>query len=478
MKLNNLSSLVTERQAVKPAARFCDTGVVCTVLMPHAPILVPGVGGARSSAASASCRAMCAAAKLLVNFRPDTVVLISPHSPRQPQAFGLWADNPLQGSFAQFNAPQIEVSLPLDSHLTQAIAAEMDTRGLETWTIRHHSLDHGALVPLWFLAEAGWARPTAILGLNYYGDDGLTTLGKAIAAATQTLSRRVAIVASGDMSHRLTANAPCGFHPQAHQFDESFIHLVRAGDFQRIADISPELRELAAEDVVDSTWIAVSAVNWQSTGHEVLSYEGPFGVGYGVAILFAAKPDALGTEAPNTFLEKSGGATLPGLARRSVETALLKSREQPPSPAGEYLNAQRGVFVTLRQRSGRLRGCVGTITAICPNIVAETWRSARLAALRDGRYASVTLAELTGLRFDVSVIHPATEVLSMTELDPGRYGVIVSTADGRRGVLLPGIQEIQTPEQQLRSARGKGYIDLDEPVTIEKFLVDHFEEPD
>src|SRR5258705_2998512 len=312
--------LVTERQVAKPAAGFCDTGVVGAVLMAHAPILVPGVGGARSSAAAASCRAMSAAAKFLANCRPDTVVLISPHSPRQPQAFGLWADDPLQGSFAQFNAPQVEVSLPLDSQLTRAIAAEMDTRGLETWTIRHHSLDHGALVPLWFLAEAGWAGPTAILGLNYHGDDGLATLGKAIAAAAQTLSGRVAVVASGDMSHRLTANAPCGFHPRAHQFDESFIQLIRAGDFQKLADLAPELRELAAEDAVDSTWIAVSAVNWQSTGHEALSYEGPFGVGYGVAILFAAKPAAWGPEAPNTFLEQTGATTLPGLAPQSVDT--------------------------------------------------------------------------------------------------------------------------------------------------------------
>ena len=105
---------------------------------------------------------------------------------------------------------------------------------------------HGALVPLWFLAEAGWAGPTVVLGLNHPGEGGLTTLGAAIAATAQALPRRLAVVASGDMSHRLTVNAPCGHHPQAHEFDETFIRLVCAGDYRGIEKIAPELRELPA----------------------------------------------------------------------------------------------------------------------------------------------------------------------------------------------------------------------------------------
>jgi AmmeMemoRadiSam system protein A/AmmeMemoRadiSam system protein B len=411
-----------------------------------------------------------------MDHHPQTIVLISPHSPRQEEAFGLWMDDPLQGSFAQFNAPQVAVNLPLDRSLTEAIAAEAHMRDWETWPIHRQALDHGALVPLWFLVEAGWTGPTVIVSLNYPEYGGLTVLGEAIAEAAGTLPRRVAFIASGDMSHRLTANAPCGFHPEAHQFDETFLRMLRAGDYHKLAEIAPELRDLAAEDAVDSTVVAAAAVNWQTSSHQVLNYEGPFGVGYGVAILFSENARALETERTKVRFPKNEGAVLPDLARRSVAAALQGSTESPPSAVGAYHRTRRGVFVTMRRRDGSLRGCVGTVDPVCSNLVEETWRNARVAAFHDSRFAPVTAEEMNDLLFEVSVLYPPEEVASEKELDPRRYGVIVAADDGRQGLLLPGIKEIRTPEQQLRCARKKGWIGPDEPVTLQRFLVDHFTE--
>ncbi len=101
-----------------------------------------------------------------------------------------------------------------------------------------------------------------------------------------------------------------------------------------------------------------------------------------------------------------------------------------------------------------------------------------MAALHDHRFAPVTAGELAGLRFEVSVLHPPEPIASAAELDPRRYGVIVTTGDGRRGLLLPGIKEITTAGQQLLIARGKGGIAPDEPATLQRFQVDHFEESD
>jgi AMMECR1 domain-containing protein len=166
------------------------------------------------------------------------------------------------------------------------------------------------------------------------------------------------------------------------------------------------------------------------------------------------------------------------LARRSVEAVLRGSSESPPAASGEYLGARRGVFVTLRRRgSGELLGCVGTLVPVCANLVAETWRNARLAAFRDTRFPSVAAEDLAGLCFHVSVLHSREDVSPPDELDPRRYGVIVSAVDGRCGVLLPGIEGINTGEAQLRLAREKGWIGPDEPVKVERFQVDHFEEP-
>ena len=449
------------------------SGIVGAVLMPHAPILVPSVGRKRGDLARASQQAMRAVADWCVrDLQPETVLVISPHSPRKPGAFGLWTGDPLNGSFAPFAAPQTQIRLPNDPKMREAVSAQAHSRGLSTWLIPEGELDHGALVPLWFLVEAGWLGPTLILSLNYPGGNDLVGLGEAIAAAAQSVHRRLAVIASGDMSHCLKPGAPAGFHPQAHQFDEAFMGLMQAGDYRGIQHIPAELRELAAEDAADSTLVAAAAGGWATTGHRVLSYEAPFGVGYGVVILLdrISKTEAI-KEGPHD------GTVLPGVARQAVTAELHGNRPSPPTADGDYLSARRGVFVTVRHRNGNLRGCVGTIEPVCSNLVEETWRNALMAAFQDPRFPPVTTRELPQLGFQISVLHSMEAVADPSEHDTNLFGVVVSTPDGRRGVLLPGIEEIKTAAEQLRLARKKGGILSGEPVSIWRFQVDHFSEP-
>ena len=119
---------------------------------------------------------------------------------------------------------------------------------------------------------------------------------------------------------------------------------------------------------------------------------------------------------------------------------------------------------------------MGTIDPIAPNIVSETWRNARLAAFRDNRFSPVAQNEMSELVFEVSVLHELEPVSSIAELNPRHYGVVVSASDGRRGTLLPGIPEIVTSDEQVQIAKAKGGIGADEPVTMQRFRVDHFDE--
>ena len=170
---------------------------------------------------------MAEAARRVVRAGPETVVLISPHTPRRRGAFAIWAGKRVSGSLAQFGAPAAAVDLPADEILAGMIGEEAGSRGVGIWWLRDAELDHGAVVPLWHLAVAGWRGPTVLIGLNYPGEPGLAELGEAIAAAARRAGRRVALVASGDMSHRLQPGAPAGFHPRAKEFD-SRVHRMFA----------------------------------------------------------------------------------------------------------------------------------------------------------------------------------------------------------------------------------------------------------
>ena len=192
---------------------------------------------------------------------------------------------------------------------------------------------------------------------------------------------RTAIIASGDMSHRLKQSAPCGYHPDAHRFDETFISLLRKGAFRDIRRIDASLQDVAAEDVADSTTVALAATGYRNNGHAVLSYEGPFGVGYGVAILFepadSSRHDASAEESAGKVF--SPFEDLPAVARCAVEAEFIEGPEKPWCKAAGELTGRHGVFVTLRTDRGELRGCRGTLQPVESDLVQETWRNAGIA---------------------------------------------------------------------------------------------------
>lgn len=433
-----------------------DGGVVFAALMPHAPILVPAVAGDRLDECRASVAALRRGARRLVAARPDSVVLLSPHAPRAARAFGLTQET-VAGSLAAFLAPQEAIVLPGDPALGTAIGAAVAQRGMDTAELESKKLDHGSVVPLWFLAEAGWRGPTVVLALAWDDNSRVGDLGESVAAAAQQLGRRVAVVASGDMSHCLKPGSPAGYNPAAARFDAAFIAQLRHGATRGIGPAVALLRECAAEDVVESTLFALGAAGWRADGREVLGYEGPFGVGYGVAVLFDSSAGA--TELPD----------LPALARAAIAAALAPGAGAPDAPKPGGYPSSSGVFVTLHGADDRLRGCIGTMVSHSGDLVLETWRMAQEAALRDGRFPAVQLAELDGLRIEVTVLDAPEAIDSPAELDPQRWGVVVQAADGRRGVLLPALPEVTSVAQQLAIARTKAGIGPQEPVRLQRF---------
>lgn len=164
------------------------------------------------------------------------------------------------------------------------------------------------------------------------------------------------------------------------------------------------------------------------------------------------------------------GPTLPGVARRALYEWATTGRQ--PQLADESA-PRAGVFVTLRRADGSLRGCIGSVQPVTGNVVAETARSAVLAAGSDPRFPPVAAAELEALSVEVSVLEEPEPIATPAELDPAHYGVIVS-AGGRRGLLLPGIAGIDTVAAQLAVARRKAGIAADEPVQLRRFRVRSF----
>jgi AmmeMemoRadiSam system protein A len=358
----------------------------------------------------------------------------------------------LEGDFGDFGHPEIRISLP-NAHAALPASPLPPLR-----------LDHGAMVPLFFLQEAGWNGPTLVLSLPYPASpEECVRMGEAIAATARASGKRWALLASGDMSHRLQPGAPAGFDPRAAGFDGYVREAVAAGDLRRAIAADRGLRELAAEDVVDSLAVAAGATGFDSSGCETLSYEAPYGVGYLVAVLRDPTGDVI------------DWPRLLRVARESIQ-AHLEGRSFQPGPAQAFEPPASGVFVTLwdpaKGEDRGLRGCIGHLERVHPTLSGEIAECAVSAATRDPRFRPVSAAELAGLRIELSLLGAAERVGDAAQLDPATYGVImVSPESGRQATLLPGIEGVDTVDQQLAIVRRKAGIAPGEPVELYRYTV-------
>lgn len=158
------------------------------------------------------------------------------------------------------------------------------------------------------------------------------------------------------------------------------------------------------------------------------------------------------------------------IARDAIAAALAGRTYSPPRLGPPFGDMRRAVFVTLREPTGELRGCIGRTEPACATVAEEIADSAVSAATRDPRFPPVEPRELARLQVEISLLEPPEPVRTVQELDAQEYGVVVIHG-ARRGVLLPALEGVDTPQQQLAIALHKAGIYPDSDYRIERFRV-------
>ena len=219
--------------------------------------------------------------------------------------------------------------------------------------IEDYHLDHGSAVPLYFLDRNGWRGRVVALGYSFLSNEDHLKFGECIRRAAESTGRAVAFVASGDLSHRLKAEAPAGYNPSAHFFDEQVVDALLSNTPNEIIDIDPALRRAAGECGYRSMLVALGLTQTLPAACEVLHYEAPFGVGYLVAQLTNVKS---GEAEPLTVSYAiASEENLPALARQAVETFVRTGKQiSLPQNSAEILGARAACFVSIKTRARRL----------------------------------------------------------------------------------------------------------------------------
>lgn len=251
-------------------------------ICPHPPIIIPGIGRPKDlKAVSKTISAMEKLRADLEKINPDTILIISPHAPTDTDGFVINSEINLRGNLIDFGLDEVS-DFNNNIGLTEKIAYFSDISGIPVH-LHENFLDHGALVPLYYLTRN--IKPKLIhCSFSFLDFKTHYEYGEIIGKVLQETDKKIAVVASGDLSHRLTLDAPAGYSPQGQEFDAMLQKMLLKRDISGILNFDPNLVEAAGECGLRSIIILLGILQGQYN-YYCLNYEGPFGVGYLVAEL-------------------------------------------------------------------------------------------------------------------------------------------------------------------------------------------------
>ncbi|HHW12878.1 MAG TPA: AmmeMemoRadiSam system protein A [Firmicutes bacterium] len=459
--------------------------LVYGALVPHPPIILAAIGGEETKKAHKTVQAMERLAERLAALKLDTVVIFSPHGPVFQDGLAIRGGTRLKGDLARFGYFR-KWEWEVDQELAAAISREIKKEKIPCLQLTAEDLagyglgaelDHGVLVPLSFLADDSVKLVATGMSLLPWLEQ--YQLGVAIGRAVHKSPRRIGVIASGDLSHCLKPGAPAPYDPRGKEFDETLMALLQAKNRAAIFDLDPVLVEKAAECGFRTLLMLLGVFDGWQAEIEVLSYEGPFGVGYGV-VSFAPRGEDESKSSLLTVLRhrreealrnrRAAESPFVRVARQTVENYLLGTETAiVPGDLPPEAQEPAGAFVSIKKH-GQLRGCIGTVFPTQPTFLEEIRHNAISAALHDPRFEPVQAEELPDLVYSVDRILPPESVAGPADLDPQKYGVIVRS--GRKtGLLLPNLEGVETVEEQLAIAKRKAGIGPHEPVELERFEV-------
>lgn len=455
------------------------------IMVPHPPIILPEVGGGEEKKIQATTDAYEEAARFVASLKPDTLIVTSPHSVMYADYFHISPGRSAKGDMGNFRAPSVSFNIDYDNELTDRLARKALHIDFPAGVLgeKDASLDHGTMVPLYFINKYYRDYKLVRIGLSGLSLPEHYRLGKLIREVCDELGRRVVVIGSGDLSHKLKADGPYGFAKEGPEYDERIMDVMGRGDFLELFDFEESFCEKAAECGHRSFCIMAGTLDGLNLDIKRLSHEGTFGVGYGICtykVINEGREDkersflSIFEEKMSEGLKAKREAEDPyvKLARETIES-YIRDGVKPSLPDDlpkDMTDRRAGAFVSIH-KEGRLRGCIGTISGVYSCVGEEIIENAISASTRDPRFDPIKAHELPWLSINVDILSDAEDIESKDQLDVKKYGVIV-TKGSRRGLLLPNLDGVDTVDEQVSIAlRKAGLSENEKGYSLQRFEV-------
>jgi aromatic ring-opening dioxygenase LigB subunit len=253
--------------------------IVFAAVAPHSPVLLPSIGKEHLKKLRKTVAALRRLEQELYASHPETILIVSPHGAVEADHFTLDFNERYGCDLKSFGVMDCGMEFRADMRLASALKEQLEDRGVPLQLRTSPGLDYGAAVPLSYLTAhlpEVKVLPVAPSGLPAKAQ---FEFGQAIQEALQHSDRRVAVIASADLSHRLTRSAPAGYSPFGKKFDEKILDILRERKTSALLTFEPELAEKAAQCGLSTLTILAGILDKIEAAPELLSYESPFGIG-------------------------------------------------------------------------------------------------------------------------------------------------------------------------------------------------------
>ena len=453
--------------------------IIAAYMVPHPPMIIPQIGRGNEKQIQDTIDAYRNVAREIASLKPETIIISSPHSVMYSDYFHISPGKNANGDFSNFHAREVRFHENYDEKLVSRICSLSDAEDFPAGTLgeRDRALDHGTMIPLYFIRQFYSDFQLVRLGLSGLSLVDHYAFGRIIQKAVEDLDRRAVFVASGDLSHKLQSYGPYGYAKEGPQYDARVMDVCSRAAFGELLDFDESFCEKAAECGHRSFVIMAGALDGRAVDARQLSHQDVTGVGYGICSFHPTGIDESrhfleqNSSEPNNNASPASSDPCVQLARASLESYILSRKIiDVPQNLPEDLTARRaGAFVSIHEH-GQLRGCIGTISPARSNLAEEIIFNAISASTRDPRFPPIRKEELPFLEINVDVLGEPEDIESEDDLDVKRYGVIV-TKGLRRGLLLPDLDGVDTVQQQIAIAKQKAGIASYEKVSLQRFEV-------
>ncbi|OGH95027.1 MAG: hypothetical protein A2538_05080 [Candidatus Magasanikbacteria bacterium RIFOXYD2_FULL_41_14] len=255
--------------------------LVFAAITPHPPLLIPTIGKKEALGKIQKTKtAMESLEEDLYLAKPNIIIVISPHAHNFSDSFALNVCPEYETDLRQFGDLATKLKFKGEMDMPSQLREMSLEKKIKTSMISEPRLDHGATVPLYYLTKH--ITDIALMPISFTDLDWKThfDFGYMLKELIMNTNKRVAVIASGDLSHALTSDAPAGYSPVGQKFDDTIRELLSTNNIAGFLQLEEDFVEQAAQCGLRSFLILLGILRDFKYTYKEYSYEGPFGVGY------------------------------------------------------------------------------------------------------------------------------------------------------------------------------------------------------